>query len=389
MKGLGRYLIYGLIRFVEGTILYILAFFIFKQFENSEIPPIGSEAYIIFAVIWPFIANFCYKGLQGIPIIGDIFYATNTLAMGILERDIRMRERNASDILHEASINGNISLIESMLEIGADINKKASHGATSLHMAAESGQKAAVKKLIEKGAKIDAVDDKGRTSLYLSIEVQKDNTAILLINQGADTNLPTKKGYTPLVWAVLHGQTNIVDALITKGAKINKKVFEGFSPLYLAAQENYVHIAELLIKAGANVNIKNNYGDTPLDIAAEKGYREMEELLVSNGADVDYEKEWGKGNIAQLAKECGHDELAKYLESETKAFKEESKPQTGVSNTTSENDTLPVASENDKSPVTKIKCDSCGTLILPTTAKKTSGICMPCFKRRKKEKWLF
>ena len=382
------FLLYGLVRVIEGTILYILAYFIFKQFDNNEIPPIGSEAYIYFIVIWPFIAKFLSTGLQRIPIIGEIFSLTNTFASGILELDIQLREKNATN-LHQASSAGNISSIESLLENGADINHKTSHGATPLHKAAEYGQNDAVKKLIDNGADIDAMDNKGRTPLYLSIESKEIETAIFIINHGADVNLANKKGLTPLIWASLEGQTDVVNSLISKGANVNAKDKDGFSPLFAAAQKNDVDVGKSLIKARAKVNIKTNDGSTPLYIAAQKGYREVVELLVSNGADIKYQREWGRGNIVAVAKKFGHDELAKYLESETKAFKEESKPQTGVSNTTSENDTLPVASENDKSPVTKIKCDSCGTLILPTTAKKTSGICMPCFKRRKKEKWLF
>ena len=34
-----------------------------------------------------------------------------------------------------------------------------------------------------------------------------------------------------------------------------------------------------------------------------------------------------------------------------------------------------------KEKVKKLPCKSCGVLILPTTAAKTGGVCMPCFKK--------
>ena len=77
------YLVYGLVRVVEATLFYMLAFFV-ARWLKSPIPPIGSQAYIIFVVVWPFAAPLLRPGLRTIPIIGEVFALFDQLARSCL-----------------------------------------------------------------------------------------------------------------------------------------------------------------------------------------------------------------------------------------------------------------------------------------------------------------
>ena len=78
-----RYLLYGLVRMIEATLFYLLAFFVLEQLD-TKIPPIGSQAFIIFVLIWPFVAPIVHPGLHRIPIIGDAFSAIDGIAKSAL-----------------------------------------------------------------------------------------------------------------------------------------------------------------------------------------------------------------------------------------------------------------------------------------------------------------
>lgn len=80
-----RFLFYALVRFFEATLLYFLAFFLLQLLETT-IPPIGSKAFIMFVIIWPFVAHIVQPGLQRIPIIGDVFSAINSIALSTIGR---------------------------------------------------------------------------------------------------------------------------------------------------------------------------------------------------------------------------------------------------------------------------------------------------------------
>jgi hypothetical protein len=73
------YLLYGFVKVIEATLFYFLAFIVAKQL-HSPIPPIGSQAYIIFIIVWPFASAILSPGLHRIPIIGEIFALLDQLA---------------------------------------------------------------------------------------------------------------------------------------------------------------------------------------------------------------------------------------------------------------------------------------------------------------------
>jgi ankyrin repeat protein len=122
---------------------------------------------------------------------------------------------------------------------------------TPLHWAAEHGLTTIVERLIENGAEVDAPDQFGRRPLHRAVPYV--DVVELLIAAGADVNTPDMFGRTPLHWALQYPDT--VALLIAEGADITAEDFLGDTPLertlrYGTRSRNMV-VINLLLDAGA------------------------------------------------------------------------------------------------------------------------------------------
>jgi hypothetical protein len=75
---------------------------------------------------------------------------------------------NGRTLLHNAAGRGDVSMIETWLKVGADINKLNDEGHNALHYAAGNGQPASVPVLLQNGCRRDVKDMKGQTPLDLA-----------------------------------------------------------------------------------------------------------------------------------------------------------------------------------------------------------------------------
>ncbi|MEQ2218394.1 hypothetical protein XENOCAPTIV_002534 [Xenoophorus captivus] len=77
--------------------------------------------------------------------------------------------RHGQNCLHLASVHGFLSLVEKMVDLGADINAKEQHnGRNSLHLAVDQQNLALVKLLLKKGADPNLLSSGGHTPCHLT-----------------------------------------------------------------------------------------------------------------------------------------------------------------------------------------------------------------------------
>eukprot|EP00808_Paulinella_micropora_P009577 g20227.t1 len=105
--------------------------------------------------------------------------------------------------LHVAASEGNVDLIEAIVDLGADLEAKNRMGSTALHRAVSAGQLVAAEKLIDLGASIDTTNNIGNTALHVAVFCGHKKIVQLLLSNGAYAQLhtPNKLAYTPLSYA--------------------------------------------------------------------------------------------------------------------------------------------------------------------------------------------
>jgi ankyrin repeat protein len=95
--------------------------------------------------------------------------------------------------LMHAAMNGNVEIVQLLLDYGAKVNATDSAGSTALHWAAERGQPDTARTLIAARAAVDADNKQGATPLMKAAATGSAPTVDLLLAAGAD---PKRQDYT-------------------------------------------------------------------------------------------------------------------------------------------------------------------------------------------------
>lgn len=231
------------------------------------------------------------------------------------------------DIL-KASENGDLKGVKQCVADGVDINSSVKGGYTALQTASKYGHLDVVKFLIENGAKINqqvelegTPEEEGGniysdTALMYASRAGHIDIVKYIIDKGADVNLKDFKGSTALIRASTDtGHIEIVKLLIKSGADINTRNIFNNGALAFALWDGHFDIAKYLIKSGADVNITDETGNTVLIWASGEGNIELVKLFIDSGASVNYKNVYSDQTALVLARESGHKDIVKYLQS--------------------------------------------------------------------------
>lgn len=119
-----------------------------------------------------------------------------------------------------AILESRFSVVDIIIEHGADIRARNRGGFTALHAASYVGNSAIARKLLDKGADVNDQDNKaGVTALSVAAEEGYSGVAQVLIDFGAKLEASERNGYTPLSRALWRGQSDVVKVLQKSGAK--------------------------------------------------------------------------------------------------------------------------------------------------------------------------
>ena len=157
--------------------------------------------------------------------------------------DVNIGEKHYSRTAAEFAINQNhTEIVELLVAKGADISP--------LHLAIYLKDEAKARSLIEGGADVNKRTPYGTTPLHRAVGAGLKDIVQLLIDKGADVNAKDNWDWTPLHSAV-YSDNDIVGLLLVKGANVNAEDGDSRTPLWYAQEEGYAEIAELLRKRGA------------------------------------------------------------------------------------------------------------------------------------------
>jgi len=204
--------------------------------------------------------------------------------------------RRGQDAMSWAAAEGNVQVIEALIEAGADFKTPLDSGFTPLLLAVRSDRIPAVKALLKAGADVnEAVKVKAGPKL-------------------PETERPLRNGITPLHLAISNGHLELAAVLLDAGADPNSDL-QGFTPLHMLAYIrkpaigdsdpgpeitgtlSSLDLVKRLVAKGARVDARmtrranltntrfNEVGATPLLIAAVTADAEYMKALVELGAD--------------------------------------------------------------------------------------------------------
>lgn len=161
------------------------------------------------------------------------------------------------------------------------INTPQAQGMTLLMLAVLMQNPTMIELLLEHGADPSIQDPNGWSSLHYA--VRSGNFAItkMLVPHVSDVNLQDSVGWSVLHFAVCGRHYDLVDMLIRIGVDLDLQDTTGWSALHHASHMGEVIGVTLLLQNGANAYLQNGSGSTPKDIAAIHNYLPISILFES------------------------------------------------------------------------------------------------------------
>lgn len=164
----------------------------------------------------------------------------------------------------------------------ADLDISSSEGDTPLHIAAGYGNLKLIQSFVEHGADINAKDENDRTPLHKAAIGWNLDVVKFLVHHGANLNSKDDNGQTPLHITTKWNEIKTIQYLLKHGADINSKDDNGQSPLFEAIRWNSIETIQYLLKHGADRNLKNRWGHTPLEHARKLLNQDAVKILEKN-----------------------------------------------------------------------------------------------------------
>ncbi|KAH7350622.1 hypothetical protein BKA65DRAFT_242529 [Rhexocercosporidium sp. MPI-PUGE-AT-0058] len=199
---------------------------------------------------------------------------------------------------------GHESVVQLLLDRGADVNAQGGNYGNALQAAAFQGESNIVQFLLERGVDVNAQGGYFGNSLQAAACEGESSIVQLLLDRGADIN--AQGGYygNALQAAAYRGYESVVQLLLDRGAKVNAQGGEYGNALQAAARRGHESVVQLLLDRGADVNTQGGYFGNALQAAALEGDNNLVQLLLDRGANVNAQGgEYGNALQAAIAEE--------------------------------------------------------------------------------------
>ncbi|KAG7376050.1 hypothetical protein PHYPSEUDO_014560 [Phytophthora pseudosyringae] len=220
--------------------------------------------------------------------------------------------------LHAAVWEGQLDVIQFILEAGESPDTSADNGLTPTMMAimhlslmtmrcvfrdgvavrrnlvvdcrhlVEEGVKlaiATVKLLLSFGADVDAQDQTGKTALHCSTSDDVYEVAKFLLDAGARIDEQDKNGKTPLHYCIQEGGLLVTNLLLSTGANVDATDTHGVSPLVLMLQRGDLNVLQLFLNHHQWVASPQrlDFASSVLLLAVDNERGEVVRYVVENG----------------------------------------------------------------------------------------------------------
>lgn len=196
--------------------------------------------------------------------IGDVAAIHNVMSGGNGYCDVDQVDKSGRSALHWAAIKGHENVVELLVTVyHANIDLLTRETSESpLMLAVKSGNASMVQTLLNYGAQTQTTNYDGESALHVAATSLNADICDLLIQHGAWLELEDAEGESPLFYAVRENSLPAVSLLLTAGASPSHPNNDQDTPLTLAREcqssnpndEVASQILDLLLKADAHLN---------------------------------------------------------------------------------------------------------------------------------------
>ncbi|KAJ7227900.1 ankyrin repeat-containing domain protein [Mycena rebaudengoi] len=214
--------------------------------------------------------------------------------------------------LQAASAAGHETVVQLLLDHGANVNLQGGEYGNALQAASRCGSGEVVALLLGNGADVNSQGGAHGTALQAASQCGSTEVVRLLLKHGADVNSQGGAYGTALKAASALGHETVVQVLLEKGADISQGGAYG-TALRAASAAGHETVVWLLLEHGADVNMRERLHGTALYAASASGHETVVQILIENGADVNSQGSGTYGTALQAASVSGHETVVQIL----------------------------------------------------------------------------
>ncbi|XP_078354244.1 transient receptor potential cation channel subfamily A member 1-like [Oculina patagonica] len=219
-------------------------------------------------------------------------------------RNILSREPDALNLLdksgrtpvHNAILGRHVTIMEMLLEAGADTTRLDESQEAPLQTAVRTGDENLVRSFLQRATSdVDIRGHSSRTALHIAADIDKVPICKLLIEHGASPDCRDDESMTPLTRAVEKGAKNAA-VFFFKDAKSKHRDMkdilcdvdsEGSTLLHLAVESDSSEVVQLCLDNGAIIRQPKRIDrSTAFHVACTHGFLEMVRLLASKDPHI-------------------------------------------------------------------------------------------------------
>jgi len=215
------------------------------------------------------------------PLHDAITYKHDAIAQLLVSKGASLPRQDASLACQKAASTGDVRQLTRLIENGVDPNIGDYDGRTALHLAASSGQLSAVQYLISVKANISPLDRWGGTPLLDAIRNNHSLVARLLKEHGGVVLL--ENASSEMCAAASAGNSLKLKLLVLCGVDVDSGDYDFRTALHLAASEGQLEAVDTLLNLKANANAVDRFGGTALDDATRKNNDHVAALIRAHG----------------------------------------------------------------------------------------------------------
>ncbi|EAY18642.1 hypothetical protein TVAG_062470 [Trichomonas vaginalis G3] len=194
---------------------------------------------------------------------------------------------NNETILHVFCRNNLISLVDYLVQKGANINAEDNNKQTPIHHIAITGDCDNIERLDNiQNVHYNEVDNFGRTPFSYACQHSKGPFLAFLVEHGASVNLVDYEGVPPINYAVIDGNFDSFRFLLRNEASPFASDKNRVAPIHIAAEKGLMEILYDLVRIPGQVKLRDSKGNTPLHYAVKYNQLNVIRLLTQDRTTI-------------------------------------------------------------------------------------------------------